>query len=164
MIFYKPGLNKSIYGLFLLIILVISSFSCSTVKEDDDCITEGYKDITVRWGEVDNETGSFAAYQMNGNLEVKRVIRDSAGKPESVCNFGNIDKQRFCSLYLLLNNAMIKTQVLNEPGKITRFFEYKNPFNQTVYRAQWIDKFQTKNSILFREVYDSLQVSMDSIK
>jgi len=149
---------------FYIVSIITVITACSTPAVKDDCNFKSVEKMTIRWGESNNETKTFAAYEINAEALLTRITGDSTLPDGNRQVVGHTDKDKFCSYFNQIKKAMVVTQVLNEPGQITRYFEYSDPVNKAYFRVQWVDKFKTKNSMRFREVYDSLQVLADIAK
>ncbi|MFN3307021.1 MAG: hypothetical protein ACK42Z_07535, partial [Candidatus Kapaibacteriota bacterium] len=90
-----------------------------------------------------------------------------------LCKVLNVDKKIkirqlqpkvFCYTLERINSTILKTQAINEWGDTLNFVEYRNNKLGVYFSAKWQPRFQTKNSIFFRELFDSLQALTFEIK
>ncbi len=149
----------------LLLIAIVVIIGCKTPpKPLPDCISVKTKDMSVRWGEADKKNKTLKGFMMNGTGKIfsfnhhDSVAALTFDIPQTeYIELGLLEGKWFCEATNKIQNAILKTQVSNEPGDSTEFLEFSNPSANIFYRAQWVRKFKTKNSELFRKVYDSLQ-------
>lgn len=151
----------------LLISLVITS--CSIFKNDKPnllkCVSEKSKNLSLRWGDFLPKDNAFYGYEINAYGELYFYTKNQKnpdGKKEKI---SNLDPSEVCNKLKLVQEAIIKTQTLFSPGeKGARFVEYSNPDENMNMLAVWNPEFQTKGSKHFRELYDSLNSLVPSIR
>jgi len=155
-------MNFKNFSIVLLFGFVV--FGCKT-HPLPECITEKTMDLTIRWGENDKKNKLLKGFMINGTGQIfSFYYHDTTNKNDLIVpkdkykEIGYIDSKWFCEITNKIQKTILMTQVSNEPGELNEFLEFSNPSVHNFYRGQWVRKFKTANSSLFREVYDSLQV------
>jgi len=153
-------------GIFILLVIITS---CSVFKSDKPamlkCLSERSKNLTLRWGDFLPKENSFYGYEINAYGELffyTKNQKNPDGKKEKI---SNLDPIEVCSKLKLVQETILKTQTLFSPGENSaRFVEFSNPDENMNMLAVWNPAFQTKGSKYFRELYDSLNILVPSIR
>ncbi len=141
-----------------LMILLIFVLSCST--KFPFCINEDTKQLEIYWGTI---------YKKPKEREERYLLRSDGGlykvmNGDKKIKIRHLQPKVFCSTLEHINSTILKTQAINEWGDTLNFVEYRNNRLGVYFSAKWQPRFQTKNSIFFRELFDSLQVLTFQIK
>lgn len=142
-------------NIILFLILGLALYACKT-RPLPECINKETANLTIRWGEQNKKDKVTKGFIINGKGQILKFVKDTS-KTEKTEELGYVDGKWFCAIADSIQNAILLTQVSNEPGDLTEFIEFANPSASIYYRGQWVRKFKTANSILFRTCYDSLQ-------
>lgn len=153
----------------LTILFFIFLISCSIFKNDKPqllkCLSEKSKNLTLRWGDFYPKENSFFGYEVNAYGELflyQKNKKNPDGKKEKITN---LEPSDVCNKFKLTQETILKTQTLFSPGEtIARFVEFVNPDENTNMLAVWNPAFQTKGSKYFRELFDSLNTLVPSIR
>lgn len=121
------------------------------------CLSSSSKSIEISWGSFNLTTTDTIHYIIKSNRKIVQI------KPKERV-ITKLDEQTFCKLLFRINEAFLKTQVINELGDTLEFMEYKNPTTGFYSRAIWNPKFRTKNSLLFRQLIDSINAYVNQLK
>lgn len=147
----------------LVFVLAVLFVSCKS-HPLPECITEKTKNLSIRWGEADKKKKVIRGLKIDGTGKIFSFEYQDTSKTLTFSvpaneykEVGYVDSKWFCDISRTIQDDIIKTQVSNEPGELTEFLEFSNPSVNNYYRGQWVRKFATKNSELFRKAYDSLQ-------
>ncbi len=143
-------------SIVLFLIVGLALFACKS-RPLPECIDKKTVNLTIRWGEQNKKDKITKGFLINGKGQIFKFTRDTS-KTEKTEELGYVDSKWFCAMADSIQDAIVKTQVSNEPGDLTEFIEFANPAAHMYYRGQWVRKFKTANSLLFRACYDSLQV------
>ncbi len=122
------------------------------------CLNERTAKSILRWGEYDPETGVFRAYQCGGDLELKKISRESFKEQYKEENLVSIEEHSFCIVLTETVKTFERLPTLNSSGPISRFIEYYPAPEKDPFRAVWNPRFRTFGSKEFRAIYDSLIV------
>lgn len=138
--------NRFLFAIFIFI------FSCSS--KYPFCINEGTKQLEIHWGTI---------YKKPIEIEERYVLLPSGDVYKVVSANRKIKIRRlepkvFCSTLEQINSTILKTQAINEWGDTLNFVEYHNKKLGVYFIAKWQPRFKTKNSVFFRELFDSLKV------
>lgn len=122
------------------------------------CLNERTVKSVLRWGEYDPETGVFRSYQCGGDLQLKKISRESFKEQYKEENLVKIEEHNFCNVLTETVKTFEKLQTLNSSGPISRYIEYSPAPEKDSFRAVWNPRFRTFGSKEFRAIYDSLMV------
>lgn len=125
--------------------------SCKTI-EYPYCIGKTTKYVKVSWGIVVQNTLNRETYMLSTDKTIYRI--DEATKSSK--KIKTLSDKEYCNLIYQINDTFLKTQVINEVGDTLEFVQYENPAIGVYSRAVWNPNFRTKNSVLFRALFDSL--------
>ncbi|MGC8957425.1 MAG: hypothetical protein ACP5LT_06330 [Candidatus Kapaibacteriota bacterium] len=142
---------------YFLVSLLLFLTNCS--PKYPFCINEKTESLKIEWGTIylnSKEEERFILFS-NGDLFKEVSLK---GKKK----MSHLDEQKFCNVLTNVQNTILKTQVINEVGDTLNFVEYINPALGIFISARWNPRFKTKNSIHFRQLYDSLKVLTLEIK
>lgn len=161
----KKYLSKKIqvfFKLFLIVIVTLAVASCKTARQKEfeaKCLTPDYKGFTLSWGYNYEKSSQIMGYQLdeNGTLLFYRQDKSGYESPKTFDTLCQIDGEKLCDLLYLLNQNVIKTPALNEPGKELSFIIFKKPAIGTLTAAIW-NEHKTYGSTGYRELFDSLLV------
>ncbi len=135
------------YKLVVVGLLVV--LSCKTI-EYPYCIGKTTKLLKISWGVIVQNTSE--TYVLSTD---KTIYRTDESK-KSLKKIKALSNKEYCDLIYRINETFLKTQVINEVGDTLRFVQYENPAIGVYSRAIWNPNFRTKNSLLFRELFDTL--------
>jgi len=141
--------------LFLLLIPIIISCSLRTPK----CISTEDRDLLISWGIEYTKTGTIEKFVLKTD---RKLYFTSTENNQS--NSGKLTEEEYCNLLGKIQETILQTQVINEIGDTLNFVEYINPARNIFVRARWNPRFKTKNSIHFRQLFDTLRVISLRIK
>lgn len=122
------------------------------------CLNERTVKSTIRWGEYNPETGVFRAYQCGGDLQLKKISRESFSEQYKEQPISNVKESGFCTILTETVKTFERLPTLNSQGPISRFIEYSPAPSKDSFRAVWNPRFRTFGSKDFRAIYDSLMV------
>lgn len=137
----------------LLIFFVFAFFiqGCST--KYPYCIGENNKELEISWGTIYKAPKIIERYIILPTGDLYKIDENNSRK-----KIKKLNEKLYCKILENVNNTILKTQVINEVGDTLNFVEYKNQKTGIYLSAKWHPRFKTKNSIYFRELYDSLRV------
>lgn len=139
------------------IIILIFFVGCST--KYPYCIGENNKELEISWGTIYKTQNVEERYLLTSIGTLYKI--GSNNRKEKI---RTINEKSYCNILERVNNTILKTQAINEVGDTLNFVEYKNPKLGIFFSAKWHPRFNTKNSIYFRELFDSLKVWSLEIK
>ncbi|MGQ9819829.1 MAG: hypothetical protein ACUVQ1_07905 [Candidatus Kapaibacteriales bacterium] len=140
---------STIFNLLLVLFLFISN-GCRTTRLPY-CISKKTKNIEISWGIIHVDRKDTVRFW----LKTDGKILQSQPKKKTIAKLSEKD---FCNLLFQINEAFLNTQAINEVGDTLNFLEYKNPAFGFYSRAVWNPGFKTKNSVLFRQLMDTINV------
>jgi hypothetical protein len=153
----------------LSMLLVLLLFSCSLFKGNKPqlarCLNENEKNLVLRWGDFFPKDNAFFGYEINAYGELfifSKSLKNPEMKKDKIVD---LDHNEFCSKLKLAQTTILKTQTLFSPGENkARFVEFSNPEQNLNMLAVWNPEFQNKGSRHFRELFDSLNSLVPSIR
>lgn len=125
--------------------------SCKTV-EYPYCIGKTTRLVKISWGILLQNTVNKETYILSTDKVIYRVD----GPNKSSKKIKALSDKEYCDLIYRISETFLKTQVINEVGDTLQFVQYENPAIGVYSRAVWNPSFRTKNSVLFRELFDTL--------
>jgi len=135
----------------LVVVGLLIFLSCKTI-EYPYCIGKTTKLLKVSWGVMVQNTSGREIYVLSTDKTIYR-IDDTKNSSKRV---KTLSEKEYCDLLYQINETFLKTQVINEVGDTLQFIQYENPMVGVYSRAVWNPSFRTKNSVLFRELFDTL--------
>lgn len=135
----------------LLVVGLLVFLSCKTI-EYPYCIGKTTRLLKVSWGAIVQNTSGREIYILSTDKTIYRI--DESRKTSQ--KIKTLSDKEYCDLIYRINETFLKTQVINEVGDTLQFVQYENPAIGVYSRAIWNPNFRTKNSILFRELFDTL--------
>lgn len=139
------------YKLALVVPGLLILLSCKTV-EYPYCIGKTTRLMKISWGILVQNTVNKETYILSTDKVIYRV----EGPNKSSKKVKALNDKEYCDLIYRINETFLKTQVINEVGDTLQFVQYENPAIGVYSRAVWNPSFRTKNSVLFRELFDTL--------
>jgi ribosomal protein L33 len=137
---------------FSLIILIFVFVSCST--KYPFCIGEQNKKLEIHWGTIyKNQKTTEERFILSSNGQL--LAKDSSNVPRKIAK---LTEDKYCEVVGKVNQTILKTQAINEVGDTLNFVEYINPSLGIYFAAKWHPRFKTKNSVLFRELFEYLKM------
>ncbi|MCX7880722.1 MAG: hypothetical protein N2517_08680 [Ignavibacteria bacterium] len=136
------------FKFFLIFILL---FSCNSPKYPF-CLNEKTREIKITWGTKYTTTNKQEIFTLSADGKI--YYANTYGKKKHIVK---LNETQFCNLLDRINEAILKTQVINEVGDTLNFITYENPNIGVFSNAVWNPRFATKNSRHFRELYDTLK-------
>lgn len=130
--------------------MILILYSCKT-SYLPYCISKRTRNIEISWGTIYSMKKDTLRFYLKTD---GKIIRLQPVKK----TIGELSEKDFCNLLFKINEAFLKTQVINEIGDTLNFMEYKNPAFGFYSRANWNPRFKTKNSALFRQLLDTINV------
>lgn len=135
-----------------------NSQSAASSLQLKKCLNERTAKSVLRWGEYDPETGVFRSYQCGGDLQLKKISRETFKEQYKEENLIKIEEHNFCNVLTETVKTFEKLPTLNSSGPISRYIEYYSAPEKDPFRAVWNPRFRTYGSKEFRAIYDSLMV------
>ncbi|CAN5477471.1 hypothetical protein BH10BAC6_BH10BAC6_15480 [soil metagenome] len=144
-----------------ILCLILFGASCSTTSKPRPttyapCVTEQHRELSVRWGTVDDSARTTDAYLLNTKGEVFRLETDTDNQTDTVF-LNSVPQTEYCVRADAVKTAYLKTQAMNVRGTRARYVEYVNPKTDVYLRVVWNPDLQTFQSRFFRAEFDSLQ-------
>ncbi len=155
--------------LILSILLLFLFSSCSLFKSKEPqlvhCLNENEKNLVLRWGDFLPKDNAFFGYEINAYGELFIFSKSNKNPEIKKDKIVDLDQNEFCSKLKLAKSTILKTQTLFSPGESkARFVEFSNPEQNLNMLAVWNPEFQNKGSRYFRELFDSLNCLVPSIR
>lgn len=135
----------------LAVVGLLILLGCKTI-EYPYCIGKTTRLIKVSWGVIVQNTSGQEIYMLSTDKAIYRM--DTTKKSSK--KLKTLSDKEYCNLLYQINETFLKTQVINEVGDTLQFVQYENPAIGVYSRAVWNPNFRTKNSLLFRELFDTL--------
>ena len=151
--------TKTIKRLFTICLLTTVSFimACSSLSYPE-CVNEHSKQVMIRWGGLVLDKGSFQGYELDAMGRLYELSQEKSGAEEVKKMLGTIPGDKYCMIYTMLKKEILKTHTLNSVVNNARIIEYRDPEQGTRIGGMWNPKYDTKGSVGYREIWDSLQV------
>lgn len=135
----------------IIIFALLIIFSSCKTSNLPYCISKRTQNIEISWGTIYSEKKDTLRFYLKTDGRIIQL------RPKKII-LGQLEEKVFCNLLFQINEAFLKTQVINEVGDTLNFMEYKNPAFGFYSRAIWNPRFKTKNSALFRQLLDTINV------
>lgn len=139
------------HRIIILALLIIFIFYSCKISNLPYCISKRTQNIEISWGTIYSKKKDTLRFYLNTEGKIVQLHR----KKKII---EKLSDKVFCNLLFQINEAFLKTQVINEVGDTLNFMEYKNPAFGFYSRAIWNPRFKTKNSALFRQLLDTINV------
>lgn len=120
------------------------------------CLNERTAKSIIRWGEYDPATGVTRAYQWGGDLQLKKLSRETFKETFKEEMLMTTDEHRFCVSLTDIVKTFERVPTLNSPGAITRYIEYYPSVSKDAFRAVWNPRYRNVGNKDFRAIYDTL--------
>jgi len=146
---------KKHIALFLLLLPIL--VGCST--RIPTCIGKEDKALKISWGVEYTKKKTIEKFVLTTDRKIIFIVNDSSKSKPS-----RLSEEQYCNLLNNVQQTILQTQVINEIGDTLNFVEYENPARNIFVRARWNPRFKTKNSVHFRQLFDTLQVISLKIK
>ncbi len=133
----------------LVFVLLIAS--CKTI-EYPYCIGKTTRELKISWGIIVQDSINNETFELSTNRTIYQINKTK--------NFSKkiktLTENEYCKLLYHIHETFLNTQVINEVGDTLQYVQYENPAIGVYTRAIWNPRFRTRNSILFRELFDTL--------
>ena len=143
-------------------IISMQFVGCSQAKLPP-CVPKSSKGIIIRWGEMNSKNHNETYYELNDKCNIQLGIIQNSKSDTTVQKIGKISESEYCTLYKAVQDAITKTQALNTPGDIQNYVEYIDRSNSVYFRALWNQEYTNAGNKQFRQVFDSLQVTVSRL-
>lgn len=162
---YYLEMRILIFSILLLFTLPSCSLFKSNQKQLVNCLNENEKNLVIRWGDFFPKDNAFFGYEINAYGELYFFSKSNKNPESKKDKIVDLEQNDFCSKLKLAKSTILKTQTLFSPGENkARFVEFSNPEQNLSMLAVWNPDFQNKGSRLFRELFDSLNCLVPSIR
>ncbi|GEM_PF-1733945 len=152
--------KSSTFALFLFVSILFTSCGSSTntskEKKTAFCFSEENKNIRITWGQRDSEEHRSNGFQLLTDGTVLFFAYDSVTTKTLEKEIAILSEETVCHIHERLKLAIIKTQALYVPGKVSRYVSLTNPYSRTTITGLWNAEFANFGSQYYREVYDTL--------
>ncbi len=154
---------------FISICYLFLLFAGCKTYEICECVRTVSPELDLNWGEKDTVTKTINEYFLESNGKLTKVKIQNYHTKNSEKNktsevVGYMNCENYCKIVKFIRAAMLKTQVINEPGNIVNFINYFDARNQVYWNVQWCPAFGTPNSKMLRQIDDSIYVYVSLIK
>ncbi|MCX7908809.1 MAG: hypothetical protein N2560_04740 [Ignavibacteria bacterium] len=124
------------------------------------CVEESNRKLEIAWGTIfSKQKDKVEKFLLISTGDIFKIEH-----PQKRKKILKIDNDKYCFVLQNVTETILKTQAINEIGDTLNFVEYYNPKLGIYFIAKWHPRFKTKNSIYFRQLYDSLQALTFGIK
>jgi len=140
-------------SLFFIIFSLL--ISCSSTKEEDDCISEARKNVLISWGDYDMKNNRLInGYAVKTDRSIYKLynLRDSIGSVVLT----KADDSLYCEMNAKLWSTILNVQKLNVPADTVRFVRYSNLSTNMNLNGFWNNRFKAIGSKEYREVFSIL--------
>jgi len=146
----------------LCIVLLSLIFLGACSKPFADCITERNKEVMIRWGEIENESGMHNGFMINAKGELFLIYREGIRGEFDTKKLKNTKSEDYCPLLNQTQQLFIHNQVLNQSGgEKSNFIELVNKSNNLFTRGIWNPDIETDGNKQFRNMYEQLMNIVD---
>ncbi len=139
--------------MFRIIFLLCLVLLCSCSTNLPYCIGKGSENLKISWGTIYPSKNTYEKFILTTNRKIKFLSIE--GKVNTV---RKLTEEEYCNLLDKIQKTILQTQVINEVGDTLNFVEYESSASNVIVRAIWNPRFKTKNSIHFRDLFDTLEM------
>lgn len=138
-----------------IIIIIVFLVSCSSTRNEADCVSEARKKVLISWGDYDMKHNKLIkGYAVTTDKKVYQLynLSDSIGNTPLLKTTDSL----YCLMSNMLWNTILEVQKLNVPADTVRFVRYSNIATEYQLNGFWNNRLKAIGSKEYREVFSIL--------